>query len=51
MTPDEIKAALCAEAARLGFIACGIAPAGPVGEPSANAFRTWIDEGMHDCMA
>lgn len=51
MTPDEIKAALCAEAARLGFIACGIAPAGPVGEPSANALRTWIDEGMHDCMA
>ena len=51
MSPGEIKTALRDEAARLGFVACGIASAAPVGEPSASAFRTWVEEGMHDCMA
>lgn len=49
MSPAEIKSALIAEAARLGFDLCRIAPAeAPV---HADAFRQWLSEGMHGDMA
>lgn len=38
---DKIKA----EALRLGFSACGIAPAEPVDETTAQAFGQWLAEG------
>ena len=38
------------EAARLGFAACGIAPARLEG-PGAERFEAWLDEGMHGDMA
>jgi epoxyqueuosine reductase len=46
---DDLKASLVAEAARLGFAACGIAPAG---EDAARAERLgqWLDLGMHGTM-
>lgn len=49
MSPAEIKSALIAEAARLGFDLCRIAPAeAPI---HADAFRQWLSEGMHGEMA
>lgn len=36
-----------AEALRLGFSACGIAPAGPVSEQRAGGLRRWLAEGRH----
>ena len=38
-------------APRLGFSACGVAPAIPVEEEVADAFRRWIAEGNHADMA
>lgn len=38
-------------AARLGFSACGVTPAGPVDEAVAEAFRRWIAEGNQAEMA
>lgn len=38
-------AALIAEAERIGFDLCGVAPAGPA--PDANYFRKWIEAGRH----
>ena len=38
---------LKAEAARLGFSACGIAEARPVDQPTADYYRQWIAEGGH----
>jgi epoxyqueuosine reductase len=50
MTPPEtIKAALLAEARALGFDVCRIAPAGV--PPHAEAFRTWLKNGMNGEMA
>ncbi len=40
-----------AEAAGLGFSACGASPAGPVDEATADAFRRWIADGNHASMA
>ncbi len=48
-TAAEIKAELVAEAARLGFDACRIAPAGE--PPHAEEFREWLAEGNHADMA
>ncbi len=48
---EAIKNALRTKAYDLGFAACGFAEAAPVSEPYAAAFRSWIDERMHDCMA
>jgi len=36
-----------AEALRLGFSACGLAPAEPVQESHANRFLRWIQQGHH----
>ena len=36
-----------AEALRLGFSACGLAPAEPVQEPHASRFLHWIQKGYH----
>lgn len=38
-------------AARLGFSACGVAPAGPVDDAVADCFRRWIAEGNQAEMA
>lgn len=38
-------------ASRLGFSACGVAPAAPVDGAVADAFRQWIAEGCHAEMA
>ena len=44
-----LKQDLAAEAARLGFAACGIAPAGE--DPlRAARLENWLDEGMHGQM-
>ncbi len=40
-----------AEALRLGFSACGTAPAGPVEKTVARQFTDWIAEGKHADMA
>jgi len=45
----DIKAGLIAEAARLGFDACRIAPAGA--PPHAAEFRDWLAAGNHADMA
>lgn len=45
----EIKAALVAEAERLGFDVCRVAPADPPAH--AEAFRQWLSEGWHGEMA
>lgn len=39
-----------AEAARLGFSACGLAPAGPVDSRRAQAVMRWLAEGKHGGM-
>ena len=38
---SDVKAA----ARRLGFDACGLAPAGPIDENCAAEFRRWLSEG------
>lgn len=43
LSTEQIKA----EAKRLGFSACGLAPAEAVDENTASAFRKWIAEGHH----
>jgi epoxyqueuosine reductase len=43
------KADLIAEARRLGFVACGIAPAAP-DAARATALDAWLDAGMHGTM-
>lgn len=43
-------AQLKAEALRLGFAACGVAPAAPMEEPYAGRLRQWIAEGRHGGM-
>ena len=45
----DLLAALRAEAARLGFAACGIAPAAEPGQ-AALRLREWLDAGMHGQM-
>lgn len=40
-----------AEALRLGFSACGIAPAGPVGDKHKQALKDWLANGCHAGMA
>ena len=48
-TTSDFIAALHAEAARLGFAACGIAPAAP--DPMVGArLETWLGEGKHATM-
>lgn len=47
LSSEKIKA----EAFRLGFSACGIAPATPVGAPAAPAFRQWLAEDCHAGMS
>lgn len=44
---DKIKA----EAQNLGFLACGVAKAEPVGEAEARRFRHWIEHAGHASMA
>ena len=41
LSSEDIKA----EALRLGFSACGLAPAEAVDEPTASAFRQWLADG------
>ena len=41
LSSDRIKA----EALRLGFSACGLAPAEAVDETVATAFRQWLADG------
>jgi epoxyqueuosine reductase len=48
-TLTALKADLIAEARRLGFVACGIAPAAPDGA-RATALDAWLDAGMHGTM-
>lgn len=43
LSSDTVKA----EALRLGFSACGLAPAEPLPPVHAAEFRRWIDEGRH----
>ena len=43
--------ALKAEALRLGFSACGIAPAGPVDPVHRDFLKEWLDSGRHAGMA
>ena len=43
---DRIKA----EARRLGFAACGLAPAAPVAAPVAGHFRRWLHDGKQGGM-
>lgn len=40
-----------AEALRLGFSACGLAPAGAVDDKTARAFRQWLTDGCQGTMA
>jgi len=47
--PDGLRAALEAEARRLGFAAFGIAPASEDGKTAAR-FAQWLGEGMHGAM-
>ena len=47
--PSDLATALRAEAGRLGFAACGIAPAAEPG-PAAARLRAWLDAGMHGQM-
>ena len=49
MSPTDLKAALHAEAARLGFARCRVAAAGP--PPHAGAFGEWLDAGNAGEMA
>lgn len=46
---EKISQAIKAEALRLGFYACGIAPAKPVGEETEK-FREWLSKGYHSQM-
>lgn len=51
-TGDILSAArIKAEAARLGFSACGLAPAGPVDPPHAAFFGRWLAGGRQAGMA
>lgn len=43
---EQVKA----EAARLGFCACGLAPAGPVAAPCADYVRSWLAAGCQGAM-
>lgn len=47
LSSDRIKA----EALRLGFSACGLAPAEAVDETVATAFRQWLADGCQAEMA
>lgn len=47
LSAERVKA----EAARLGFTACGLAPAAPLDEQYAARLRRWIAEGHHGEMA
>jgi epoxyqueuosine reductase len=47
---EALMADLALEAAKLGFVAMGVAPAAP-DAARANALRTWLDAGMHGQMA
>lgn len=50
-TPKILSASLIkATAQRLGFAACGMAPAEPMAEPYASRLRQWIAEGQHGTM-
>ena len=46
-TPETHTRLLKAEALRLGFSACGVSPAEPVGAADCDAFVRWIDEDCH----
>ena len=46
-TPETHTRLLKAEALRLGFSACGVSPAEPVGAADRDAFVRWIDEDCH----
>lgn len=43
LSSDTVKA----EALRLGFSACGLAPAAPLSSARSAEFRRWLDEGRH----
>ena len=47
LSPSLLKSS----ASRLGFAACGVAPAAPVDGAVADKFRRWIAEGNHAGMA
>ncbi len=48
-TPSDLKRDLAAQAARLGFVACGVADA--VAEPQRRVrLGQWLDEGRHGSM-
>ena len=47
LSSEQIKA----EATRLGFSACGLAPAGSVDKPVAASFRQWLADGCQAEMA
>jgi epoxyqueuosine reductase len=49
LDPASLKEAIRAEAERLGFVACGFAPADAVPE-AAEGLRAWLSEGRHGSM-
>lgn len=50
-TPKILSASLIKSTAqRLGFAACGMAPAEPMAEPYASRLRQWIADGQHGTM-
>ena len=52
MTKNILSATqIKAEAARLGFSACGLAPAGPAAPQHAAFFKRWLGEGRQAGMA
>lgn len=52
MTPSLLSSEkIKAEALRLGFSACGLAPAEAVSEAAGSAFRQWLADGCHAEMA
>ncbi len=48
---SDHAAAICAEARRLGFAACGFAPVGDVPAEVIDAWQRWIEGGKHACMS
>ncbi|MBR6284359.1 MAG: tRNA epoxyqueuosine(34) reductase QueG [Muribaculaceae bacterium] len=49
-SPSSIAAAIKAQAASLGFDACGFARAQPVDEVARQRYRQWLKNGHHGCM-
>lgn len=52
VTEGKVNAQLIkAEAQRLGFSACGLAPAGPIDESHAQCIEEWVRKGRHANMS